>query len=209
MSDHTTPTGGESLLQRLPILLLYFVLGALVGVMGSFTHRSRADIFDITVWYGIVVALACVVAFGYGLRTYARRSTVSYAFAVGLIVGIGFIAIGISHSVVIVGDLVGLIWLAAAPLIALGFALWPQPREPRTSETDAAGTTHPPHPDAHAHLPHLAQPHVAQHPHAQPHALSGEYASPGAHPVHGAPTTRGYPGNSALSAHVSAEEPKQ
>lgn len=136
-----TPRSRESLASRLPIVALYALLGLLVGVIGSFTHRSRFAIGDVTIWYGIFVALACALAFAIGLRASARGRGVSVAFASGVVVGIAFIAIGISHSVVVLGDLVGMVWIVATPILVFGVAFWPKLPPKSDARDTGAGAT--------------------------------------------------------------------
>ncbi|GGA59957.1 hypothetical protein GCM10011490_07630 [Pseudoclavibacter endophyticus] len=136
--ESTTPRERETLAQRLPVVALYALLGVIVGVIGSFTHRSRFDLGEVTIWYGLVVAIACVAAFAVGLRLNSPRRSVSGAFAGGIVVGILFIAFGFGNSIVILGDLPGMIWLAAPPIIAFGAAFWPNLERTRADARRAA-----------------------------------------------------------------------
>ena len=178
------PRAADGVLARVPMILLYGVLGLIVGVLGSFTHRSRLDLFGTTVWYGIAVALACVVAFAVGLRAHSRERSVSLAFAAGVVVGVLFIALGVGHSVVIVGDLVGLVWLVAAPLLAFGVAFWPRLERPATSGAPEAAA-------------------VASAPAAPAAAPAAHHAGRPGHPAQPE-----YPGPDPVSAPRPAQEPQ-
>ena len=114
------------LLERLGMFALYGVLGALVGALGSLTHRARIDVLGVTIWFGIVVAIACVLALTIGVRISSRDRGVPIAFATGFLLALVGFAVGYSHSVVIVGDLVGLVWLVGSALIVGAGIAWPR-----------------------------------------------------------------------------------
>lgn len=150
-----TPRGDEgsatgSWRGRLPGIALYFVLGVLVGVMGSFTHRARFELFGVPIWYGIVVAVLCVLAFAVGLRFTSRDRLVGIGFAVGVSIGVVAIAAGFDHSVVVLGDLVGTAWLALSILSPYLAALWPRipSRRPRATGAPVASAADPDAPGA-------------------------------------------------------------
>ena len=143
MGEGTSEIGRESFLQRVPGMLLYGLLGVLVGLMGSFTHRARFDLAGVEIWYGVVVALACATAFAVGLRRAGRDRSTGVAYAVGVVAAIGFLAAGLSNSVVIVGDIPGLLWLGLTPLIVFGVAFWPRLPARDESRTAAAPVASP------------------------------------------------------------------
>ncbi|MBF4549773.1 MULTISPECIES: hypothetical protein [unclassified Pseudoclavibacter] len=112
--------------ERILGALLYALFGLIVGTVTTFLHRGRVELFETTLWVGIVLGLACILCLGIGLRLYLVDRWMSTGFAVGVIVAV--VGLGVwnpGSSVVVVGDVVGLAWLALASLVAAGCAFWP------------------------------------------------------------------------------------
>ena len=113
--------------ERILGALLYALFGLIVGTVTTFLHRGRVELFDTTLWVGIVLGLACILCLGLGLRLYLVDRWMTTGFAVGVVVAVG--ALGLwnpGSSVVVVGDAFGIAWLALASLVAAACAFWPE-----------------------------------------------------------------------------------
>ncbi|PPG39546.1 hypothetical protein [Pseudoclavibacter sp. RFBA6] len=113
--------------ERILGALLYALFGLIVGTVTTFLHRGRVELFDTTLWVGIVLGLACILCLGIGLRLYLVDRWMTTGFAAGVVAAVGVLGLwNPGSSVVVVGDAFGLAWLALASLIAAACAFWPQ-----------------------------------------------------------------------------------
>lgn len=112
--------------ERLLSACVYFVVGVLVGTVGTFTHRARVEVFEVTLWFGVAAALLCVACLGAGLRLYLedRWAVGGYALGVvGSIVCLSLLRLG--GSVLVTDDLASLLWLVGPSVTVAGIAAWP------------------------------------------------------------------------------------
>ncbi|WP_424465011.1 hypothetical protein [Pseudoclavibacter helvolus] len=113
--------------ERILGALLYALFGLIVGTVTTFLHRGRIELFDLTLWVGIVLGLACILCLGIGLRLYLVDRWMTTGYAAGVVVAVGVLGLwNPGSSVVVVGDGFGLAWLALASLIAAACAFWPE-----------------------------------------------------------------------------------
>jgi hypothetical protein len=105
---------------------LMFLVGVLVGVLGTVTHSSGVVVLGVRVPWGLVVALAAVGCLLVGVRLIA-------GWAVGLCTALGVLVpvVVLSQqseggSVLIPATTIGWIWMGGAAIIALLVAAWPK-----------------------------------------------------------------------------------
>lgn len=145
----STAPAGEGLGERLAVAGSMLLSGLLVGVMTTFLHRARLGVGGAPIWLGIVVGLVIIAVIAVGLRLYLRERGGAIAFASGVVIAITVLASwSAGHSVIVVGDLIGTIWISAAPIVVWAIALWPEVRrrpqeaapaaEPQTAFAEAS-----------------------------------------------------------------------
>lgn len=108
--------------------LLAFVVGLVLGVVGTFNHRGVIGIGAADLPWGLVVSLLGVACFLAGVRLYSGSRLVTLAGAIGLLIPILVFSFeGPGGSVVIVQDTPGRLWDFVPFLIAVAALAWPQP----------------------------------------------------------------------------------
>lgn len=113
---------------RLATVFFSFVVGALYGTLATTGHRHVWVIGEATIPWGLVLALVGVAALLVGLRVLVDRLA-SIAAAVGIIGGVALYTLpGLGGTVLITGDLVGMIWSIGPALIAVLIVAWPDLR---------------------------------------------------------------------------------
>lgn len=139
----STVPAREGLVERLAVAGSMLLAGLLVGVMTTFLHRARLGVGGAPIWLGIVVGLAIIAVIAVGLRLYLRERGGAIAFASGVVIAITVLATwSAGHSVIVVGDLIGTIWISAAPILVWAIALWPEVRRrPQAAQTGAEPQT--------------------------------------------------------------------
>jgi hypothetical protein len=126
---------------RLGASLLAFVVGLILGVVGTFNHRGVLGIGAVDLPWGIVVSVLGAACFLVGVRLYSGSRLVTVCGTLGLLVPIFVFSFqGPGGSVVIVQDTLGRVWDWVPALIAVGVLAWPQlpPREPREPRAEFA-----------------------------------------------------------------------
>jgi hypothetical protein len=112
---------------RLGASLLAFIVGLILGVVGTFGHRGVIGVGATDLPWGIVVAVAGAACFLVGTRLYSGSRLVTLAGTIGLLIPIFVFSLqGPGGSVVIVGDTLGRVWDFVPALIAVGVLAWPR-----------------------------------------------------------------------------------
>jgi hypothetical protein len=112
---------------RLGASLLAFLVGLVLGVVGTFNHRGVIGLGSALLPWGIVVALLGAACFLVGLRLYTGSRVVTLLGALGLLIPIFVFSLqGPGGSVVIVAGGVGEAWDFGPALIAVGVLAWPR-----------------------------------------------------------------------------------
>ena len=102
--------------------LFAFAIGAAVGFVTTFTHHQYAP-------WGLVAGLVVVTALVAGLRLVFDSRVIAAAGAVGVILGIGVLALpGVGGSVLVFDDTLGWIWAIAPAVLAGAVIAWPRRR---------------------------------------------------------------------------------
>lgn len=108
-------------------LVLPFLVGLLLGVVGTFGHRGVIGVGAIDLPWGIVVSVLGAACYLAGLRLYTGSRLTTLAGAVGLLIPIFIFSFeGPGGSVVIVQDWLGRVWDFVTPLIAIVVLAWPR-----------------------------------------------------------------------------------
>lgn len=122
MSDATPAAGVRG---RVVPAIVGFLVGVLFGALGTIGHRHSIRIGEFTLPWGIVAALAGVVALLVGLRLLAGRF-VCGAAALGVIAIVALLSLpGVGGSILVPGTAVGTIWAVGPALIAVFVVAWP------------------------------------------------------------------------------------
>jgi len=107
--------------------VLAFVIGVLLGVVGTFGHRGVIGVGSVNLPWGIVVAVAGATCFLVGLRLYTDSRLCTLAGAVGLLIPIFLFSFeGPGGSVVIVQDTPGRVWDLVPGIVAVLVLAWPK-----------------------------------------------------------------------------------
>jgi hypothetical protein len=135
VSDDLKP----SPLARAGMYALAVLLGGIYGAVATIGHRQSVTIGEVVVPWGLVVALAGVLALLLGIRLVAGGRWVAAAAAAGVIGVVALLTLpGPGGSVLVAGDVVGTVWAVGPALIAVLVVAWPDLPQRRTAPvTDA------------------------------------------------------------------------
>ena len=123
MNDDVKP----SPLARAGMYVLAALLGAIYGAVATIGHRQSVTVGDVIVPWGLVLALAGVLALLVGIRLVAGGRWVAAAAAVGVIGMVALLTLpGPGGSVLVAGDVVGTVWAVGPALIAVLVVAWPE-----------------------------------------------------------------------------------
>jgi hypothetical protein len=122
---------------RAALSVFAFIVGLVLGTVGTFGHRGVLGIGPVDVPWGIVVALLGVACFLVGLRAYTGDRLVTLAGAIGVLAPIFVFSMqGPGGSVVIVADTFGRLWDFVPAIITVGVMAWPKlPARPRPADS--------------------------------------------------------------------------
>ncbi|MFF1878723.1 DUF6113 family protein [Leifsonia sp. NPDC058230] len=114
------------MLSRIVNYVLLFVVGVVVGAVGTIAHQSTWRIGGFTLPWGLVLALLGYTALLVGLRLLSRSRIPALVAALGtILVILLFAQRSAGGSVLIVNDLIGQVWLVAPIVIAALVMAWP------------------------------------------------------------------------------------
>jgi hypothetical protein len=112
---------------RLGTYAVSLVIGVLYGVVATIGHRQVIRIGDVAIPWGLVAALAGVLALLLGIRLVAGGRAVAAAAAVGVVGTVALLTLpGFGGSVLIAGDVAGTVWSIGPALIAVLVVAWPE-----------------------------------------------------------------------------------
>ena len=118
----------ESLSSRIVSWVVGLGLGVLFGVMGTAVSQSTWTIapgFSLPV--GLIVALPAVLLLLVGLRLVLRTRTTAIVAAFGIVVTIFLLSQpSAGGSILVPGNLLGVVWTFAPTVIALLVLAWPR-----------------------------------------------------------------------------------
>jgi hypothetical protein len=102
------------------------VIGMIYGAVATVGHRNEIRIGEILIPWGLVAALAGVLALLLGIRLVAGGRWVAAAAAVGIVGTVALLTLpGRGGSVLVAGDVEGTIWAVGPALIAVLVVAWP------------------------------------------------------------------------------------
>ena len=117
---------GRSPGSRIGTLAIAFVVGLVYGTLGTVAHRHAWQVGDVSVPWGLVLALAGVAALLVGIRLVAGGRAAAAAAAVGVVGAVALLSLpGPGGSVLVAGDAIGTIWAVGPALIAVLVVGWP------------------------------------------------------------------------------------
>jgi N-acetyl-1-D-myo-inositol-2-amino-2-deoxy-alpha-D-glucopyranoside deacetylase len=106
---------------------LLFLLGAVLGTVGTVLHQSTVTLGSVAVPWGITVALAAVACLLAGLRLVNPGRAHAFAAAFGLVVMIGvFSQRSTGGSVLIPNNPLATVWVFAPVIVATIVIAWPR-----------------------------------------------------------------------------------
>jgi hypothetical protein len=109
--------------------LIAAVGGALIAAVTTPLAQVSVDIVDITIPWGLVVALLTVTAYVLGLRLMSDTRMLALFGAIGVVVVIMVLSLpGPGGGVIVPGNLSGSLWAAAPSLIFVVIIAFPSPR---------------------------------------------------------------------------------
>jgi len=133
--------GETSLLNRIATLVLAFIVGAIYGTLGTVGHRQAWQVGDVSLPWGLVLALIGVAALLVAFRTIGGGRLVAAVAGLGVILVVGLLTLpGPGGSVLVVGDLTGTIWSIGPALVTVFVVAWPRlPARASGRRDDASG----------------------------------------------------------------------
>ncbi|WP_431277590.1 DUF6113 family protein [Leifsonia poae] len=114
------------MLSRIVNYLLLFIVGVVVGAVGTIAHQSTWKVGSVTIPWGLVLALVGYTALLVGLRLLSRSRIPSLIAALGTIaVILLYSQQSAGGSVLIQNEVLGQIWVVAPIVIAALVMAWP------------------------------------------------------------------------------------
>jgi sulfite exporter TauE/SafE len=107
--------------------VLLFVLGLLVGAVGTVAHQSTVSILGVDVPWGVVAGILAVACLLIGLRLINRSRWQAVAAAIGILVSIGVLSLpSEGGSVLMPANVLGNVWVYTPIIIAAIVVAWPR-----------------------------------------------------------------------------------
>jgi hypothetical protein len=123
VTETIAPTGWS---MRVGTFAFSLVIGIAYGSVATIGHRNEIRIGEIVLPWGLVAALAGVLALLLGIRLVAGGRWVAAAAAVGIVGTVALLTLpGRGGSVLVAGDVEGTIWAVGPALIAVLVVAWP------------------------------------------------------------------------------------
>ncbi|WP_234407206.1 hypothetical protein [Microterricola viridarii] len=121
------PADTPSVSSRIGAAVLGFLVGALFAAMGTVAHQSTAEIFGITVPWGLLLGLVGFTALLVGLRLVLHDRVTVLFTALGALVTIFVLSLrSTGGSVLIPEGALGLAWTMGPVIIAAIVLAWPR-----------------------------------------------------------------------------------
>ncbi|QIZ99195.1 MULTISPECIES: DUF6113 family protein [unclassified Leifsonia] len=129
------------MLSRIANYVLLFLVGAVVGAVGTVAHQATVT-WGVPIPLGLIGSLAAYTALLVGLRLLGRNRIPTLVTAVGAILAILlFSQKSAGGSVLIPNNLLGQLWLAGPIVIAAIVLAWPDLSKSRRPAVAPAGTS--------------------------------------------------------------------
>lgn len=118
--------GAVSVWSRVATLVVALVVGAVYGTLGTIGHRQAWQVGEVSLPWGLVLALVGVAALLVAFRTIGGGRLVAAVAGLGVILMVGLLTLpGPGGSVLVVGDLTGTIWSIGPALVTVFVVAWP------------------------------------------------------------------------------------
>jgi len=103
-----------------------FVLGLIVGAIGTFGHQLTREL-GVPIPLGLIAALVAVVCLLAGLRLATESRILAALAALGIVVAVGVLALPSANGSVLLPDnIAGIAWAIGPTLIAVVVLGWPR-----------------------------------------------------------------------------------
>ncbi|WP_147440411.1 DUF6113 family protein [Mycetocola tolaasinivorans] len=124
---------------RIPSLILAFLAGALMGMVGTVAHPNTVTVAGIDVPYGLLLGLAASLALMLGVRLVSPGRAAVIATGIGLIGVIALFTVpGTGGTILIDNSTNSLVWTLGPVLIATIVIAWPRFSKPVRPVSGAA-----------------------------------------------------------------------
>lgn len=115
-------TDSTRILSRIGLAVIAFAVGAMVGVVTTFTHRQWPP-------WGLIAGLLIIAALLVGARLAFVGRLAASAAALGVVVSVIVLTLqSTGGSVLVADDPLGIAWAIGPTLVAIVAIVWPGPR---------------------------------------------------------------------------------
>ncbi len=109
--------------------LIAAIGGVLIAAVTTPLAQASLDVLDVTIPWGLVVALLTVTAYVLGLRLVSDTRMLALFGAIGVVIVIMLLSLpGPGGGVIVPGNLYGTVWAAAPSIIFVVLIAFPSPR---------------------------------------------------------------------------------
>ena len=117
---------GRSIGSRIGTLAIAFGVGLVYGVLGTVGHRHAWQVGEVSIPWGLALALVGVAALLVGIRLVAGGRAAAAAAAAGVVASVAVLSLpGPGGSVMVLSGPIGTIWAVVPALIAVLVVAWP------------------------------------------------------------------------------------
>lgn len=126
MSAATGRGDGRSIGSRIGTLAIAFGVGLVYGILGTVGHRHAWQVGEVSIPWGLALALVGVAALLVGIRLVAGGRAASAAAAAGVVASVAVLSLpGPGGSVMVLSGPIGTVWAVAPALIGVLVVAWP------------------------------------------------------------------------------------
>ena len=124
-------TGATNLLGRVVVAILAVAVGAMIGVITTFTHRQLPP-------WGVLAGLLIIAALLVGARLAFEGRLPAVAAALGVVGAVLLLSLqSTGGSVLVADDPIGMVWAIGPALIAVVAIAWPETRRRPEAASDS------------------------------------------------------------------------
>jgi hypothetical protein len=117
---------GRSIGSRIGTLAIAFGVGLVYGILGTVGHRHAWQVGEVSIPWGLALALVGVAALLVGIRLVAGGRAASAAAAAGVVASVAVLSLpGPGGSVMVLSGPIGTVWAVAPALIGVLVVAWP------------------------------------------------------------------------------------
>jgi hypothetical protein len=117
---------------RILSYVLLFVVGVIVGTVGTVAQQSTTTLLGVSFPWGEILGLIAVASLLVGLRLVNEGRWQAFTAAVGVVIPVAIFTLpSQGGSVLIPGNGLGYAWIYGTVIIAIIVIAWPEPRARR------------------------------------------------------------------------------